>query len=88
MSVEASVAVDNGSFILNRVAYRFIPFLMLYRASHGVQTGDGRVQNLATIARSKPVAESRQRYKIQRRNRSCRRNQIRRLIHAVTDFSA
>src|SRR6202522_3055647 len=59
-----------------------------YRASHGVQTGDGRVQDLATIARSKPVAESRKRYKIQRRNRSCRRNQIRRLIHAVTDFSA
>ena len=40
------------------------------RASHGVQTGDGRVQDLATIARSKPAAESRQRYKIQRRNRS------------------
>src|ERR1700677_3462648 len=59
-----------------------------HRASHGVQTGDGRVQDLATIARSKPVAESRQRYKVQRRNRSCRRNQIRRLIHAVTDFSA
>ena len=59
-----------------------------HRASHGVQTGDGRVQDLATIARSKPVAESRQRYKVQRRNRSCRRNQIRRLIHAVTDFPA
>ena len=59
-----------------------------HRASHGVQTGDGRVQDLATIARSKPVAESRQRYKVQRRNRSCRRNQIRRLIHTVTDFSA
>src|ERR1700685_3670772 len=59
-----------------------------HRASHGVQTGDGRVHDLATIARSKPVAESRQRYKIQRRNRSCRRNQIRRLIHAVTDSSA
>ena len=59
-----------------------------YRASHGVQTGDGRVHDLATIARSKPVAESRQRYKVQRRNRSCRRNQIRRLIHTVTDFSA
>src|SRR6202453_64305 len=57
-------------------------------ASHGVQTGDGRVQDLAAIARSKPVAESRQRHKIQRRNRSCRRNQIRRLIHTVTDFSA
>src|SRR5271155_4036755 len=42
-----------------------------HRASHGVQTGDGRVHDLATIARSKPVAESRQRYKIQRRNRSC-----------------
>ena len=53
-----------------------------------VQTGDGRIQDLAAIARSKPVAESRQRYKVQRRNRSCRRNQIRRLIHAVTDFSA
>jgi len=37
---------------------------------------------------SKPVAKSRQRYKIQRRNRSYRRNPIRRLIHAVTDFSA
>ena len=34
----------------------------------GVQTGDGRVQDLAAIARSKPVAESRQRYKVQRRN--------------------
>ena len=44
--------------------------------------------SLATIAGSKPVAESRQRYKIQRRNRSCRRNQIRRLIHPVTDLSA
>jgi hypothetical protein len=30
--------------------------------------------------RSKPVAESRQRYKVQGRNRNCRRNQIRRLI--------
>ena len=59
-----------------------------YRASHGVQTGDGRVQDLAAFERSKPVAESRQRYKVQRRNRSCRRNQIRRLIHAVTDFPA
>ena len=55
-------------------------------ASHGVQTGDGRVQDVAAIARSKRVAESRQRYKVQGRNRSCRRNQIRRLIHAVTDF--
>ena len=34
-------------------------------ASHGVQTGDGRVQDLATIAGSKPVAQSRQRYKFQ-----------------------
>src|SRR5271166_1691569 len=51
-----------------------------------VETGDGRVQDLATIARSKPISESRQRYKVQRRNRSCRRNHIRRLIHAVTDF--
>src|SRR5258708_518911 len=59
-----------------------------HRASHGVQTGDGRVHDLATIARPKPGAETRQRYKIQRRNRSCRRNQIRRLIHTVTDFSA
>ena len=59
-----------------------------HRSSHGVHTGDGRVQDLAAIARSKPVAESRQRYKVQRRNRSCRRNQIRRLIHAVTEFSA
>ena len=39
-----------------------------HRASHGVQTGDGRVQDLAAFARSKPVAESRQRYKVQRRN--------------------
>ena len=59
-----------------------------HRASHGVQTGDGRVQDLAAFERSKPVAESRQRYKVQRRNRSCRRNQIRRLIHAVTDCPA
>ena len=59
-----------------------------HRASHGVQTGDGRVQDLAAFARSKPVAESRQRYKVQRRNRNCRRNQTRRLIHAVTDFPA
>ena len=57
-------------------------------APHGVQTGDGRVQDLATIAGSKPVAQSRQRYKVQRRNRSCRRNQIRRLIPTVTNFSA
>ena len=59
-----------------------------HRASHGVQTGNGRVQDLAAFERSKPVAESRQRYKVQGRNRSCRRNQIRRLIHAVTDFPA
>ena len=39
-----------------------------HRASHGVQTGDGRVQDLAAFARSKPVAESRQRYEVQRRN--------------------
>ena len=39
-----------------------------HRSSHGVQTGDGRVQDLAAIARSKPVAESRQRYKVQRRS--------------------
>ena len=37
-----------------------------HRASHGVQTGDGRVQDLAAFERSKPVAESRQRYKVQR----------------------
>src|SRR5271168_3941298 len=59
-----------------------------HRAPHGVQTGDGRVQDLAAFERSKPVAESRQRYKVQRRNRNCRRNQIRHLIHAVTDFPA
>jgi transposase-like protein len=46
------------------------------------------VQDLAMFERSKPVAESRQRYKVQGRNRNCRRNQIRRLIHAVTDFPA
>ena len=28
------------------------------------------------------------RYKVQRRNRNCHRNQIRRSIHAVTDFPA
>ncbi len=39
-----------------------------HRASHGVQAGDGGVHDLATIARPKPVAESRQRYKVQRRN--------------------
>ena len=50
-----------------------------HRAPHGVQTGDGRVKDLAAFERSKPVAESRQRYKVQRRNRRCRRNQIRRL---------
>src|SRR5208283_367905 len=40
-----------------------------YRASHGVQTGDGGVEDLAAIARSEPVAESHRRCKIQRRNR-------------------
>ena len=39
-----------------------------YRASHGVQTGDGGVEDLAEIARSEPVAESHRRCKIQRRN--------------------
>ena len=57
-------------------------------ASHGVQARDGGVQDLATSARSKPVAESHQRCNVQRRNRSHRRNQIRRLIHVVTYFPA
>ena len=39
-----------------------------HRASHGVQTGDGGVEDLAAIERPKPVAESHQRCKIQRRN--------------------
>ena len=58
------------------------------RAPHCVQTGDGRVQRLAAFERSKPVAESRQRHEVQRRNRNCRRNQIRRFTPAVTDFPA
>ena len=39
-----------------------------HRAPHGVQTGDGGVEDLAAIARSEPVAESHRRCKIQRRN--------------------
>ncbi len=59
-----------------------------YRASHGVQTGDGGVEDLAEIARSEPVAESHRRCKIQRRNRRSRRYEIRRLTHSVTHFPA
>ena len=59
-----------------------------HRASHGVQTGDGGVEDLAAIARSEPVAESHRRCKIQRRNRRRRRYEIRRLTHSVTHFPA
>jgi transposase-like protein len=59
-----------------------------HRASHGVQTGDGGVEDLAAIARSEPVAESHPRCKIQRRNRRNRRYEIRRLTHSVTQFPA
>lgn len=55
-----------------------------HRAPDGFQTGDGGVENLAAIERPKSVAESRERDKLQKRNRSHVRNQIRRLIHAVT----
>jgi putative transposase len=40
-----------------------------HSTSHGLQAGDGGLQDLASIERSKPVAESHQRCKIQRRNR-------------------
>ena len=59
-----------------------------HRASHGVQAGDGGLEDLAAITRSEPVAESHRRCKIQRRNRRSRRYEIRRLIHSVTHFSA
>ena len=59
-----------------------------HRASHGVQTGDGGVEDLAAIARSEPVAESHRRCKIQRRNRRRSRYEIRRLTHSVTHFPA
>ena len=39
-----------------------------HRASHGVQAGDGGLEDLAAITRSEPVAESHRRCKIQRRN--------------------
>ena len=52
---------------------------------HGLQAGDGGVEKLATTARTKSVAESRQRCNIPRRNRSRVREEIRRLIHAVTE---
>ena len=55
-------------------------------ASHGVQTGDGGVEDLAEIARSEPVAESHRRCKIQSRSRRSRRYEIRRLTHSVTTF--
>jgi len=54
-------------------------------ASDGVQAGDGRVEKLATTARPKSVAESRERCNIPRRNRSRVRDEIGRLIHAVTE---
>ena len=57
-------------------------------ASHGLQAGDGRGEKLATAARPKSVAESRQRCNIPRRNRSRTRSQSRRLIHAVTENPA
>ncbi len=53
-------------------------------ASHGFQTGDDRGEKLATTARTKSVAEGRQRCNIPRRNRRRVREEIRRLIHAVT----
>ena len=52
---------------------------------HGLQAGDGGVEKLATTARTKSVAESRERCNIPRRNRSRVREEIRRLIHAVTE---
>ena len=55
-------------------------------ASHGVQTGDGGVEDLAEIARSEPVAESHRRCKIQSRSRRSPRYEIRRLTHSVTTF--
>ena len=55
---------------------------------HGLQAGDGGVEKLATTARTKSVAESRQRCNIPRRNRSRVREEIRRLIHAVTQNPA
>jgi hypothetical protein len=64
------------------------PAVELFEVASELQQHRGRVQDLAAFERSKSVAESRQRYKVQGRNRSCRRNQIRRLIHAVTDFPA
>ena len=51
---------------------------------HGLQAGDGGVEKLATTARTKSVAESRQRCNIPPRNRSRVPKEIRRLIHAVT----
>ena len=55
---------------------------------HGLQAGDGGVEKLATTARTKSVAESRQRCNIPRRNRSRVREEIRRLIHAITQNPA
>jgi hypothetical protein len=55
---------------------------------HGVHAHRGRVENLAPAERSKSVAETRWRRKIQGRNRSRRRNEDRRLIPSVTHFPA
>ena len=55
---------------------------------HGLQTGHGGVEMLATTARTKSAAESRQRCNIPRRNRSRLRKEIRRLIHAVSQNAA
>ena len=57
-------------------------------APHGLQAGDGGVEKLATTARTKSVAESRERCNIPRRNRSRVREEIRRLIYAVTQNPA
>ncbi len=64
----------------------FCPPWARHRAPDGFQTGDGGVENLASLERPKSVAESHQRGKVRRRNRSRVRNQIRRLIHAVTQI--
>ena len=54
----------------------------------GLQIGDGGLESLASLERTKSVAESHQRGKVQRRNRSRVRNQICRLIYAVTENPA
>ena len=57
-----------------------------HREAHGLQTGDGGVENMAPIEGRKSVAESHSRGHIQGWNRSRAANQKRRLIHAVTHF--